>query len=199
MDVVTQLWIFMLDCVNANKVSVIIQHILDLNTIGIILQTTFSNIFCFMKWFVFWLKLYYVSLGIWVSTGSVNGVAPTFTTMTLDVTRCNTPWWRHQIETFSALLVLCAGNSLVTTSSDAELCCFIWSAPERRLCNIPDSHCSIYSALEIRWHLMRKCHLISNTNHTRQIHTKHKPFADLQPHDNSFGEHAKFNETLQQL
>ena len=24
------------------------------------------------------------------------------------------PWWRHQMETFSALLVLCAGNSLVT-------------------------------------------------------------------------------------
>ena len=26
----------------------------------------------------------------------------------------NTPWWRHQMETFSALLALCAGNSLVT-------------------------------------------------------------------------------------
>ena len=24
------------------------------------------------------------------------------------------PWWRHQMEAFSALLVLCAGNSLVT-------------------------------------------------------------------------------------
>ena len=24
------------------------------------------------------------------------------------------PWWRHQVETFSALLALCAGNSLVT-------------------------------------------------------------------------------------
>ena len=24
------------------------------------------------------------------------------------------PWWRHQMETFSALLALCAGNSLVT-------------------------------------------------------------------------------------
>ena len=24
------------------------------------------------------------------------------------------PWWRHQTETFSALLALCAGNSLVT-------------------------------------------------------------------------------------
>ena len=27
---------------------------------------------------------------------------------------CNLSWWRHQMETFSALLALCAGNSLVT-------------------------------------------------------------------------------------
>ena len=44
-------------------------------------------------------------------------------------------WWRHQMETFSALLALCAGNSPVTgefsrtKASDAELC-FLWSAPE---------------------------------------------------------------------
>ena len=29
-------------------------------------------------------------------------------------TRYITLWWRHQMETFSALLALCAGNSLVT-------------------------------------------------------------------------------------
>ena len=27
---------------------------------------------------------------------------------------CNMPWWRHQMETFSALLTFCAGNSPVT-------------------------------------------------------------------------------------
>ena len=27
---------------------------------------------------------------------------------------CNNPWWRHQMETFSALLALCAENSVVT-------------------------------------------------------------------------------------
>ena len=27
---------------------------------------------------------------------------------------CDFPWWRHQMETFSALLALCAGNSPVT-------------------------------------------------------------------------------------
>ena len=38
-----------------------------------------------------------------------------------------TTWWRHQIETFSALQAICAGNSLVTgelptqRASDAEL------------------------------------------------------------------------------
>ena len=30
-------------------------------------------------------------------------------------------WWRHQIETFSALLAICEGNSPVTKASDAEL------------------------------------------------------------------------------
>ena len=29
-------------------------------------------------------------------------------------------WWRHQIETSSALLALCAGNSLVTSESPAQ-------------------------------------------------------------------------------
>ena len=33
------------------------------------------------------------------------------------------PWWRHQIDTFSALLAICA------KASDAELWCFLWSAP----------------------------------------------------------------------
>ena len=32
--------------------------------------------------------------------------------------------WRHQMETFSALLAICAGNS-------PELWCFLWSAPEQ--------------------------------------------------------------------
>ena len=27
---------------------------------------------------------------------------------------CGKPWWRHQMETFSALLAICAGNSPVT-------------------------------------------------------------------------------------
>ena len=55
------------------------------------------------------------------------------------------PWWRHQMETFSASLSLCAGNSPITgefpahkgqwripraKASDAELWCFLWSAPE---------------------------------------------------------------------
>ena len=45
-------------------------------------------------------------------------------------------WWRHQMETFSALLAICAGNSPGprwiprTKASDAELWCFLWSASE---------------------------------------------------------------------
>ena len=30
------------------------------------------------------------------------------------------PWWRHQMETFSALLALCAGNSLVSGEFPAQ-------------------------------------------------------------------------------
>ena len=46
-------------------------------------------------------------------------------------------WWRHQMETLSALLALCAGNSPVTgefpaqRASNAELWCFLWSEPEQ--------------------------------------------------------------------
>ena len=32
----------------------------------------------------------------------------------VEVTVFSNPWWRHQIETFSALLAICAGNSTVT-------------------------------------------------------------------------------------
>ena len=43
-------------------------------------------------------------------------------------------WWRHQMETFSALLAICAGNTdhrwiPHTNASDAELWCFLWSVP----------------------------------------------------------------------
>ena len=46
-------------------------------------------------------------------------------------------WWRHQRETFSALLALLWWKSTghmwipLTKASDAELWCFLWSAPEQ--------------------------------------------------------------------
>ena len=55
------------------------------------------------------------------------------------VAQVTLPWWRHQMETFSALLTLCEGNPPVTggfpsqrtvTRSDAEWC-FLWSAPQQ--------------------------------------------------------------------
>ena len=33
---------------------------------------------------------------------------------------CDGPWWRHQMETFSALLALCAGNSPVSGEFPAQ-------------------------------------------------------------------------------
>ena len=47
---------------------------------------------------------------------------------------CNS-WWRHQMETFSALLALCAGNSPVTGEFPSQrpmtrnFDAFFWSAP----------------------------------------------------------------------
>ena len=46
-------------------------------------------------------------------------------------------WWRHQMETFSALLAFCAGNFTGprwirrTKPSDAKLWSFLWSVPEQ--------------------------------------------------------------------
>ena len=33
----------------------------------------------------------------------------------------NKTWWRHQMETFSALLVMCVGNSQVTGEFPAQM------------------------------------------------------------------------------
>ena len=54
-------------------------------------------------------------------------------TKTLSAHNWNLAWWRHQMETFTKLLALCVGNSPVTGTgaSDAELWCFLWSAPEQ--------------------------------------------------------------------
>ena len=40
---------------------------------------------------------------------------------------CGMPWWRHQMETFSALLALCAWSPVNSSqkASDAELWCFL--------------------------------------------------------------------------
>ena len=48
-------------------------------------------------------------------------------------------WWRHQMETFFALLALCTGEFTGdrgiprTKARDAKLWCFLWSAPELTL------------------------------------------------------------------
>ena len=41
-----------------------------------------------------------------------------------------TPWWCHQMETFSMLLALCDQWLPHTKASDVELWCFLWSVPE---------------------------------------------------------------------
>ena len=48
--------------------------------------------------------------GLVLITGFVS-IVPHWATRN-DVDKSITPWWRHQMETFSALLALCAGNSV---------------------------------------------------------------------------------------
>ena len=40
--------------------------------------------------------------------------------MTIDNDEYKYAWWRHQMETFSALLAICAGNSSVTGDFPAQ-------------------------------------------------------------------------------
>ena len=62
----------------------------------------------------------------------LSGCTNMHTLFTMDVIK---PRWRHQMETCFALLNLCAENSKghrwvpLTKASDAELWCFLWSAP----------------------------------------------------------------------
>ena len=52
-----------------------------------------------------------------------------------------TPWWCHQMETFSALLAFVRGihRSPASDASDAELWCFLWSAPEQTVAQTLDT------------------------------------------------------------
>ena len=50
---------------------------------------------------------------MWVRTG-INGID------TAGISRIGISWWRHQMETFSALLAICAGNSPVSGEFPAQ-------------------------------------------------------------------------------
>ena len=63
-------------------------------------------------------------------------VSKNVTVRLMQVSTIVTPkWWRHQMETFSAIVALGVGNSLFTGEfqsqkpGDTEFLCFLWSAP----------------------------------------------------------------------
>ena len=62
-----------------------------------------------------------VSLWFWMrmSYGTISCGMITYTCPFLNTSPTN-PWWRHQMETFSALLAICAGNSPVTGELPAQ-------------------------------------------------------------------------------
>ena len=55
--------------------------------------------------------------GFWLAAHNRSIWVQYFRTKTLQVRRDSSTWWRHQMETFSALLALCAGNSPVPVNS----------------------------------------------------------------------------------
>ena len=77
---------------------------------------------------VVWKMAIILSRERWVKCQSCTYTRPTLchlctskcprTKQSLAITR---PWWRHQMETFSALLALCAGNSPVTGEFPAQM------------------------------------------------------------------------------
>ena len=77
-------------------------------------KTTIASLMLYNKCFVWW----------WLQNQGIH-LVPGFPVSERNglVTRvCHTAftWWRHQMETFSALLALCAGNSLVTGEFPAQ-------------------------------------------------------------------------------
>ena len=52
-------------------------------------------------------------IGLSDLTSIIKDAGNDFTILTLDTQSINATWWRHQMETFSALLAICAGNSPV--------------------------------------------------------------------------------------
>ena len=62
------------------------------------------------------------------------------------------PWWRHQMETFSALLAPCAGNSLVGAKPSSELM---------------TEYCD-----KLQWNLQRHSHIFNRKMHLKMSSAK---------------------------
>ena len=60
-------------------------------------------------------------------------------------TRTRKPWWRHQMETFSALLAICAGNSPATSKFPSQ-------RPVTRICARINAQVNIGEAGDLRRH-----------------------------------------------
>ena len=85
-------------------------------------------------------------------------------------------WWRHQMETFSALLALCVWNSPIplTKASDAELRCFLWAAPwiNNREASDLRRHRAYYDVIVMMLSLSVSQLRVSLSSSGRVIHTR---------------------------
>ena len=77
------------------------------------------------QWLWWWLYIFFyfypaLSSATGCFSGGVTYSAGKHSTVTLNLRRLYIQWWRHQMETFSALLAICAGNSPVTGEFPAQ-------------------------------------------------------------------------------
>ena len=83
-------------------------------------------------------------------------------------------WWRHQMETFSALLALCVGNSLVTSEFPSQwpvMQCFDvffdlrLNSKQSRRWWFETPSCSFIIMMSLQWYQIITC--ITNWTHSR--------------------------------
>ena len=80
--------------------------------------TRYGGILCFYSWRKMTMK--YQEFGFLCCVASCRWLVLTYHVCQMPCLVTDVAWWRHQMETFSALLAICAGNSPVTGEFPGE-------------------------------------------------------------------------------
>ena len=82
-----------------------------------ILQTTHFQVY-FLEWETYWFQTIFFIPMVWFPWSETRTIR--FADAYIGHSSSICSWWRHQMETFSALLVICAGNSPVLGEFPAQ-------------------------------------------------------------------------------